>query len=139
MPSWSYYDGGWRAYDPETAALIEEHFLNAASTHVDLSLGPHREYRVDFGRMQQTNLHSNFQRPVSRSATDGAGERWEWQENDGSWQDFNRFAQGQLSAAKRAGRTGTTLYITSRHEAHPYEVRLAPDGTGTQTNVRARA
>ena len=127
MTSWSFYDsGGWIAYAPEQAEQLESAFADGAASHVELDLGPRRKYRIDLDRMQQTNLHSNFARPVARSAKDApADERWVWQETDGSWQEFNDYAQGQLSAAKRAGRELTILHVTSSGgDIRVYAVRL---------------
>ena len=127
MPSWSFYDSaGWIAYAPEQAEQLERAFTDGAVSHVELDLGPRRKYRIDLDRMHQTNLHSNFARPVARSAKDApADERWVWQETDGSWQEFNDYAQGQLSAAKRAGRELTILHVTSSGgDIRVYAVRL---------------
>ena len=130
---WSYYEGGWQPYRSEQAALLEACFADPARTHADLDLGPPRQYRIDLERMEQTNIHTKFTRPVARSAQDGA--QWEWQENDGSWQPYGPHVCGQLTAARRAGRTGTTFFILSRRGANPYVVRWKADGTGTQTNI----
>ena len=131
---WSYYEGGWHPYRSEQAALLEACFADPTRTHVDLDLGPRRQYRIDLQRMEQTNVHTKFTRPIARSAQD-AGGQWEWQENDGSWQPYGPHVCGQLAAARRAGRTSTTFFIMSRHHANAYVVRWQPDGTGTQTNT----
>ena len=61
-------DSGWKAYSVSDSNAIEQAFSSGSSIH-HLNIGRGVGYDIDFSRMVQTNLRTQFSRMVRRSSS----------------------------------------------------------------------
>uniref|UniRef100_A0A6T0BYF9 RING-type E3 ubiquitin transferase n=2 Tax=Chrysotila carterae TaxID=13221 RepID=A0A6T0BYF9_CHRCT len=118
---WHCHGHEWADFAPGHAVSIEGAF-NAHVATLHLNISPPgwsasntpltqgaAQYTIDLNQMLQMNTTSGFQRRIRRASAD-ATEAWSWKDDRGAWQPYEVHACGQLSAALRAGWSGTVLH-----------------------------
>ena len=101
---WEFQDGSrWVKFDVAAAAAVEDAAARGKGTaeaRFDNSRGQSVLYRYDLVKLRQINTGSNFQRKIRRSPP--VDPVWEFQESDGTWQQFDAGAASAVEDALQA-------------------------------------
>tara|TARA_B100000795_G_C22786778_1_gene434999 strand:+ start:501 stop:1106 length:606 start_codon:yes stop_codon:yes gene_type:complete len=84
--AWQWWDdSAWVNYDSRISKLIDKKIQDGTMV-VEFSVGSTR-YEINLFSLLQTNITSNFQRPV-RCASPNVDIKWEW-DNNGTWTEYD--------------------------------------------------
>lgn len=99
--------------DSVACAQLNRAFNDPAQRYLQLMVGT-TAYQVDLDKMSQTSP-LGYARPICCVVQDGTG-KWQWVDESGSWEDYDTYVAGQLSAARAAKRNTTRVFVSSRSQ-----------------------
>jgi|TARA_B110000285_G_scaffold86233_1_gene98872 hypothetical protein len=119
--AWQWWDDSvWVNYDSRISKLIDKKIQDGTMV-VEFSVGSNR-YEINLFSLLQTNITSNFQRPV-RCASHNTDIKWEW-DNNGTWTEYDDASITEINK---------NLPNETKLELNGQQYRIDPNNM-TQTN-----
>eukprot|EP00730_Choanoeca_flexa_P016195 TRINITY_DN7602_c0_g1_i1.p1 TRINITY_DN7602_c0_g1~~TRINITY_DN7602_c0_g1_i1.p1 ORF type:complete len:448 (+),score=49.37 TRINITY_DN7602_c0_g1_i1:29-1345(+) len=132
-PLWSWHDDSvnrWKNYDTATSKQLEASFQQGAGS-VALNQGffasKAGQYVVDFNKMVQTNTQTNYSRLIERSLPlqmANLNFQWQWQENDGSFKDYDPMTNQLIEYHPRPQLRLTSGLFASQPQIYSIDLNL---------------